>query len=149
MSDLVFRTEELTNNQIAELYVASDYEQSIIDKLKAPSPVLLIGSRGVGKSFLFKMSEIQMLQEFSEKKILPVFLTFRKASLLKTSNPEQFQNWMLSRICSEVLRALKKQGNYPQYLVDYHYWQARFLSNLAKLMILQQPLKSLGKRREN
>lgn len=86
MSDLVFRTEELTNNQIAELYVASDYEQSIIDKLKAPSPVLLIGSRGVGKSFLFKMSEIQMLQEFSEKKILPVFLTFRKASLLKTSN---------------------------------------------------------------
>lgn len=93
MSDLVFRTEELTNNQIAELYVASDYEQSIIDKLKAPSPVLLIGSRGVGKSFLFKMSEIQMLQEFSEKKILPVFLTFRKASLLKTSNPEQFQNW--------------------------------------------------------
>ena len=110
MSDLVFRTEELTNNQIAELYVASDYEQSIIDKLKAPSPVLLIGSRGVGKSFLFKMSEIQMLQEFSEKKILPVFLTFRKASLLKTSNPEQFQNWMLSRICSEVLRALKKTG---------------------------------------
>lgn len=50
MSDLVFRTEELTNNQIAELYVASDYEQSIIDKLKAPSPVLLIGSRGVGKA---------------------------------------------------------------------------------------------------
>ena len=109
MSDLVFRTEELTNNQIAELYVASDYEQSIIDKLKAPSPVLLIGSRGVGKSFLFKMSEIQMLQEFSEKKILPVFLSFL-ASLLKTSNPEQFQNWMLSRICSEVLRALKKTG---------------------------------------
>ena len=110
MSDLVFRTEELTNRQIAELYVASDYEQSIIDKLKAPSPVLLIGSRGVGKSFLFKMSEIQMLQEFSERKILPVFLTFRKASLLKTSNPEQFQSWMLSRICSEVLRALKKTG---------------------------------------
>ena len=110
MSELIFRTEELTNNQIADLYVASEYEQSIIDKLKAPSPVLLIGSRGVGKSFLFKMSEIQMLQDFSKKKVLPVFLTFRKASLLKTSNPEQFQNWMLSRICSEVLRVLKKTG---------------------------------------
>ena len=46
MSELIFRTEELTNNQIADLYVASEYEQSIIDKLKAPSPVLLIGSRG-------------------------------------------------------------------------------------------------------
>ncbi len=110
MSELIFRTEELTNSQIAELYVASEYEQSIIDKLKAPSPVLLIGSRGVGKSFLFRVSEIQLHQEFSEKKVLPVFLTFRKASLLKTSNPEQFQNWMLSRICSEVLRALKKKG---------------------------------------
>ena len=78
MSELIFRTEELTNNQIADLYVASEYEQSIIDKLKAPSPVLLIGSRGVGKSFLFKMSEIQMLQDFSKKKVLPVFITIRK-----------------------------------------------------------------------
>ena len=110
MSELIFRTEELTNNQINELYVASEYEQGIVDKLKAPSPVLLVGSRGVGKSFLFRVSEIQMLQEFPDKKVLPVFLTFRKASLLKTTNPEQFQNWMLSRICSEVLRCLKKVG---------------------------------------
>ncbi len=110
MSELIFRTEELTNKQIEDLYVASEYEQSIIDKLKAPSPVLLVGSRGVGKSFLFKVSEIQMLRNFSQEKILPVFLTFRKASLLKSSNPEQFQYWMLSRICSEVLRALKKTG---------------------------------------
>lgn len=110
MAELIFRTEELTNAQIAELYVASEYEQGIIDKLKAPSPVLLIGSRGVGKSFLFKMSEIQMLQEFVENKVLPVFLTFRKSSLLRTANHEQFHSWMLSRICSEVLRALKKTG---------------------------------------
>lgn len=96
MSELIFRTEELTNNQINELYVASEYEQGIVDKLEAPSPVLLVGSRGVGKSFLFRVSEIQMLQEFPDKKVLPVFLTFRKASLLKTTNPEQFQNWMLS-----------------------------------------------------
>lgn len=54
MSDLVFRTEELTNRQIAELYVASDYEQSIIDKLKAPSPVLLIGSRVLENHFYSK-----------------------------------------------------------------------------------------------
>lgn len=29
MSELIFRTEELTNNQIADLYVASEYEQSM------------------------------------------------------------------------------------------------------------------------
>ena len=110
MSEFIFRTEELTNNQVSKLFVSSDFEQDIVDKLKAPSPVLLIGSRGVGKSFLFKVSEIQLMQEFSEKKILPVSLTFRKASLVKTSTKEQFQYWMLARICSELLRALKKTG---------------------------------------
>lgn len=110
MSEFIYRTEELTNDQISELYVASDYEQEIVDKLKAPSPVLLIGSRGVGKSFLFKVSEIQLINDFATSRILPVPLTFRKASLLKTSTPEQFQYWMLGRICSEILRALKKSG---------------------------------------
>lgn len=110
MNEFIFRTEELTNKQISDWYVSSEYEQSIIEKLKAPSPVLLVGSRGVGKSFLFKMSEIQMLEEFEEKKVLPVLLTFRKASLVKSGNDFQFQFWMLGRICSEVLRALKKIG---------------------------------------
>ena len=59
MDEFVFRTEELTNRQVLELGVLSDFEKGIIDKLKAPSPVLLVGSRGVGKSFLFKMAEIQ------------------------------------------------------------------------------------------
>lgn len=110
MSEFVIRTEELTNEQISQFFVSSDYEQSIIDKLKAPSPVLLIGSRGVGKSFLFKVSEIQLLNEFEEHRILPVSLTFRKASLISTSTPDQFQYWMLARICSELLRALKRTG---------------------------------------
>lgn len=110
MSDLIFRTEELTDKEVSDLFVSSKYEQEIIDKLKAPSPVLLIGSRGVGKSFLFKVSEIQLLDEFKTKKILPVFLTFRKASLIKTSTPEQFQYWMLARVCSELLRTLQKNG---------------------------------------
>lgn len=110
MSEFVFRTEELTSRQISELYVSSEYEQGIIDKLKAPSPVLLVGSRGVGKSFLFKVCEIQMLEEFESKKVLPVSLTFRKASLLKSGTPEQFQHWMLCRICTEVMRAVKRAG---------------------------------------
>ena len=93
MDEFVFRTEELTNRQVLELGVLSDFEKGIIDKLKAPSPVLLVGSRGVGKSFLFKMAEIQMLNEFEKEKVLPVSLTFRKASLLKSGNEYQFQYW--------------------------------------------------------
>lgn len=110
MSEFIFRTEELSNSQIEEWYVSSKYEQSIIDKLKAPSPVLLVGSRGIGKSFIFRVSEIQMLEEFQEKKVLPVSITFRKASLLRSGTKYQFQYWMLGRICTEVLRALKKIG---------------------------------------
>lgn len=113
MSELIYRTEELTNDQISELYVSSEYEQSIIDKLKAPSPVLLRGSRGVGKSFIFKVCEIQMLEAFENSKVLPVTITFRKASLLRSGNQNQFQFWMLGRICTEVLRALKKIGRIP------------------------------------
>lgn len=110
MSEFVYRTEELQPAQVVEFYVESEDEQVIIDKLKAPSPILLIGSRGVGKSFLFKMAEIQMLNEFDKKRVLPVSLTFRKASLLKSSNQDQFHTWMLSRICSEVLRSIRKIG---------------------------------------
>lgn len=110
MSEFVMRTEELTDEQISKFFVSSDYEQGVIDKLKAPSPVLLIGSRGVGKSFLFKVSAIQLLKNFEELRILPVSLTFRKASLIKTSNTDQFQYWMLARICSALLRTLSKTG---------------------------------------
>ena len=110
MNEIVFRTVELTDRQVMDLGVLSEYENSIIDKLIAPSPVLLVGSRGVGKTFLFKMAEIRMLNEFEKEKILPVTLTFRKASLLKSGNEYQFQYWMLGRICSEVLRAIRKTG---------------------------------------
>lgn len=115
MEEFVFRTEELTNKQVLEWGVLSEYEKGIVDKLKAPSPVLLVGSRGVGKSFLFKMAEIQMLNEFEQEKILPVTLTFRKASLLKSGNKYQFQYWMLGRICSEVLRTIRKIGKLSSY----------------------------------
>ena len=120
MDEFVFRTEELTNRQVLELGVLSDFEKGIIDKLKAPSPVLLVGSRGVGKSFLFKMAEIQMLNEFEKEKVLPVSLTFRKASLLKSGNEYQFQYWMLGRICSEVLRAIRKIGILLRFLIILH-----------------------------
>ncbi len=110
MSEFVIRTEELTNEQISKFYVSSAYEQTVIDKLKAPSPVLLVGSRGVGKSFLFKVSEIQLLNDFETQRVLPVSLTFRKASLINATSPNQFQSWMLARICSELVRALKRLG---------------------------------------
>lgn len=110
MSELIFRTEELDDDQIMDFYVSSDYEQNIVDKLKAPSPVLLVGSRGVGKSFLFKVSEIQLKKTFSESKILPVYVTLRTSPLIKKATEDQFRYWIMARICSAVFRTINKLG---------------------------------------
>ena len=110
MSTFIFRTEEMTSEQIKELFVATPNDNDIISKLKSQTPVLLIGSRGVGKSFLFRVAETQLNDDFGSDKVLPVFVTFRKASLLQSGNTHQFQSWMLSKICSELQRALRKRG---------------------------------------
>ena len=91
MDELIFRTEELSKDQIISYYVASDADRKIVDYLKSKTPVILVGSRGIGKTFLMRIAEQELLDLFEEQKVLPVFLTFRSASLLQTSNPLQFQ----------------------------------------------------------
>lgn len=110
MDELVFRTEELSKEQIKSYYVPSDNDRNIVDYLKSKTPVILVGSRGIGKTFLMKTAEQELLETYAEQKVLPVFLTFRSASLLQTKNPLQFQTWMLSKICAVISRALRLQG---------------------------------------
>lgn len=110
MNDLVFRTEELTKEQIKSYYVPSTNDREIVEYLKSKTPVILVGSRGIGKTFLMKIAEQELLDNYDIQKVLPVFLTFRSASLLQTKNPLQFQTWMLAKICSVVSRALRLQG---------------------------------------
>lgn len=110
MDELIFRTEELSKEQIKSYYVASESDKKIVEYMKSKTPVILVGSRGIGKTFLMKIAEQELLDTFDEQKILPVFLTFRRASLLQTSNPMQFQTWMLARICSVICRSMKRLG---------------------------------------
>lgn len=110
MDELIFRTEELSANQISSFYVSSENDQKIIAALKSNTPIILMGSRGIGKTFLMRVAEKELLESFQEQKVLPVFLTFRNAPLVQTNNPKQFQIWMLAKICSVVTRAFRKQG---------------------------------------
>ena len=110
MNNFVIRTEELEESQLKELYVETETDNDILNKLKSRSPVLLVGSRGMGKSFLFKISQLQLLDNFSKDRIFPVFLTFRSASLVQTGNKIQFELWMLNKICTVIIRELKRQG---------------------------------------
>lgn len=110
MDNLIIRTEEIPDTKILDYYVETKHDEKILSQLESTAPCLLVGSRGVGKSFLFRVLQQRLIENFGSYRILPVMVTFRNVSLLRTNNSEQFQYWMLSRISTEILRSLKKAG---------------------------------------
>jgi hypothetical protein len=110
MSEFFFRTEDIRPEEIAQLFVETDRDREIISALKGRNPVVLVGSRGVGKSFLLRVAEAELLTTFDRDKVLPVYVSFSRSSLLNTTDQRQFQHWMLARICSRFVRALESRG---------------------------------------
>jgi len=110
MSELIYRTEDLKHDEVLRFFVETIKDREIITSLKARNPIILSGSRGVGKSFLVRVAEAELLASYPKDRVFPVYVTFNKSSLIHTSDQNQFQYWMLARICSAVIRALEKQG---------------------------------------
>lgn len=106
----VIRTEDLRAEEVLGLFVPTERDLQHVASLKSASPIILEGSRGTGKSFLFRVCEQQQLLEFSETKVVPVYVSFVKSSLLSSKNELQFQHWMLARLASRVLRTLYQLG---------------------------------------
>lgn len=119
MTSFRYRTEELSLSDVKEFYVETKEDRDIINYLKSPTPVVLVGSRGVGKSFLFRVAESELLDNYTKEEVVPVYVTFRASSLIHSSNSQQFQSWMISRICTEIIRALSKQGHLIQISKSY------------------------------
>lgn len=107
--EFIIRTEEIKPEEIENIYVPTEYDEQILSKLKSKKPIVLVGSRGMGKSFLFKVSQLRVEKDKDEK-IIPIFVTFRNIPTLQTGNKKQFQEYMLNRICTTILRTLKQQG---------------------------------------
>ena len=78
MSDFIFRTEEMTNEQIQEFYVENADDIATVQKLSSRNPVLLVGSRGVGKTFLFRVAQSKLSENFSTKKDFACVYHFQK-----------------------------------------------------------------------
>jgi hypothetical protein len=117
MSELLFRTEDIPNDEILDLFVETNQDRDIIEKLKSISPIVLVGSRGVGKSFLMKVTEEELNRNFKNDGVLPIYLSFNKSSLIHSKDERQFTHWMLSLICSKIIRQLRRRGllaNVPQ-----------------------------------
>lgn len=108
--NFVFRTEDIRAEEILDLFVPTDRDLQLVAALKSSSPVILEGSRGTGKSFLLRVSEQQQMADFGTARVVPVYVSFVKSSLLSTKNEQQFQHWMLARLASRVLRTLYQLG---------------------------------------
>jgi hypothetical protein len=92
------------------LFVPTPADKEIVRLLKAATPIILEGSRGTGKSFLLRVAEIELENVFENSRVLPVYVSFIRSSLIHTSDPLQFQHWMLSKVCNRVVRCLKAHG---------------------------------------
>jgi hypothetical protein len=110
MTNLIIRTEDIKPEHILELYVESTQDRKTVDFLKSANPVVLEGSRGTGKSFLLSVAEAQLAASFNLEHVLPVYVSFVRSSLLQSGDPNQFLNWMMSRLCSRIVRALYQRG---------------------------------------
>ncbi|WP_057461935.1 hypothetical protein [Pseudovibrio sp. POLY-S9] len=110
MPDFFYRTEDISAAEILGYFVETKEDRSVVDQLKGRNPAIVVGSRGVGKSFLMRVAEQELKQNFDEERVLPVYITFVSSSLIRTDDPDQFRNWMLARICSAVLRTVQKFG---------------------------------------
>ncbi|WP_297324387.1 hypothetical protein [Nitrosomonas sp.] len=108
MSEFYLRTESIKQTEILNLSVVNSSDINIIKALKSPEPCLLEGSRGTGKSFLMKVSELEIESE-SESSVA-VFVSFNKSSLINTNDHLQFYHWMLAKTLKSLVNKLRKKG---------------------------------------
>lgn len=110
MNELYTRTEDIDDSEILDLYVGSKQDNETVKLLKSRTPTVIVGSRGIGKSFLMKVAAAELKRDFADERILPVYLTFIKSSLVAVNQNGSFLYWMLAQISSSIVRALKKYG---------------------------------------
>jgi hypothetical protein len=108
-SALFYRTEDLAPEEVLDFYVETPGDAQILETLVSRTPVVLRGSRGVGKSFLLRVAEARMRERFETDRVLPVYVTFSRAALLRQSEAG-FVPWMTGRISSAIKRALTSYG---------------------------------------
>jgi len=95
------RCEDLLYEQIQQVSVLGEFERGVIDALKGSGANLLEGARGVGKSMLLRMAEIELDENFQEERKLGVYVNFKTSTLLegvKADERDAFQIWVNIKI---------------------------------------------------
>lgn len=112
------RTEDVPSDKLLDLFVETVRDRQVVDSLKSSTPTVLVGSRGVGKSFLLRVAASELKKTLEKNKVFPVYLSFTKSSLVQCANPDQFHFWMLAKICNAVLRALTREGLFVRIPIE-------------------------------
>ncbi len=144
MTNLIIRTEDIKQEYILELYVETSQDKYTVEKLKSQTPVILEGGRGTGKSFLLRVAEAQLLQTFQRDRVLPVYVSFVKSSLLQSNDPNQFMHWMMARLCSRIIRALYQKG----LLVHQHSALSLMTGGQTSIDLEELPLEKVAREYE-
>lgn len=107
--DIAFRAEDIKDKEVQKYYVELPEDRKILESLKSKYPVLLRGSRGVGKSLLLRIVEVELAKRYNKERILPVYMTLARASTIRVGN-EGFMPWMISKISQAIKRSAEKNG---------------------------------------
>ena len=108
-ANFMYRTEDFTLDEILESYVETSTDRRIVNQLKSRSPIVLRGSRGVGKSFLLRLAEAELKLDFDNGRILPVYITFSRSPLVNASR-QDFTPWMIAKITKGIKRQVVGYG---------------------------------------
>ena len=103
------RCEDLKYTEIKDLTVLNQFEKDIINKIKMPGAHLIQGARGVGKSQLLRIAEIELDETFHQDKKLSVYINFKTSPLLEGVNindKNAFQVWVGAKILQAVHQKL-------------------------------------------
>ena len=102
------RAEDFTDKQLTSCYSETDRERATLNKLKGAGAHLLEGPRGVGKSTLLKKAELELDDEFSQKKIMGVYVNFKSALLVDANSEDIHYNpficWVVAKIMDSFYR---------------------------------------------
>lgn len=109
MNEASLRTEDLTTEEINNLFVMSDTDQENISALKSNQPLLLIGSRGTGKTMLMRKAELELDSDFSSQRILSVHVSFIATIIYSDSTIDPI-HLMLNKIAIALRGKLKQHG---------------------------------------
>jgi hypothetical protein len=110
MNDYFIRTEDIKPEEVLGYFVETEKDRRILEHLKSAHPVVLVGSRGVGKSFLLRVAQQELLSTLESEGIVPVYITFSSSPLLQSLSDIEFHAWMLTKVCAAIARAVSKAG---------------------------------------